>query len=93
MIRQCDLFDFASGPRPHRDEVDDEDEVAPLAEYRGRRCARCGKPLRGGGLKVMGWPGLVCWDCFHKPMGRRDGRRDLSSDASGSRNSGYNLRR
>ena len=93
MIRQSDLFNFAEGSLPPRGgDVDDEGED-PGGVVPGGRCSRCGKPLRGGGLKVMGWPGRVCWSCFHKPMGRRDGRGDLSSDAAGERNTGYNWRR
>ncbi len=92
-MRQIDLSSFAEGPNP-RPLAGDDDEGEDLGGVvPGDRCSRCGKPLRGGGLKVIGWPGRVCWDCYHKPMGRRDGRRDLSSDASGERNVGYNWRR
>jgi len=97
MIRQCDLSGFAEGARlPPGGDVDDEGEVVPspppATGYRGRKCAKCGAPLNGGGNVVVGW-GRVCWSCYHSNLGRRDGRGDLSSDASGSRNSGYNLRR
>ena len=92
MIRQCDLFDFAEGPRPHQDEVDDEGEAEDLPVHQwGKRCVRCGRRLCGGGLWVSGW-GLCCWACYRKPMGRRAGRGDLSGDASGERNT-YNWRR
>lgn len=92
MIRQSDLSVFAEGrdPRALAGDVDDEGDSLPVHLW-GRRCARCGRRLGGGGLYSLGW-GTVCWECYHKP-GRRDGRGDLSSDASGSRNSGYNLRR
>ncbi|MDF0594268.1 hypothetical protein P0O24_11830 [Methanotrichaceae archaeon M04Ac] len=43
-------------------------------------------------MEVVGY-GLCCWRCFNSTTARRDGRGDLSSDASGSRNDGYNLRR
>ncbi|MDD3566579.1 MAG: hypothetical protein PHN90_13035 [Methanothrix sp.] len=68
-----------------------EDCPAPAIPGRGRRCARCGRPLNGGGLEVA-FVGLCCWDCYVKG-GRKDGRSDLSSDAVGDRNSGYNWRR
>jgi hypothetical protein len=92
---QSSLFAFEPGRSPPRGGVDAED-LEPVASsssiaYRGRKCAKCGRPLNGGGLELLGF-GLVCWSCFHQG-GRRDGRGDLSSDASGSRNSGYNLRR
>lgn len=90
---QTSLLHFEEGATPPRPEVEAEFEGENLAGYvHGGRCSRCGKPLRGGGLKAVGWPGLLCWNCWHQG-GRRDGRADLSSDASGSRNSGYNLRR
>jgi len=101
MILQADLFSFEEGRSPpSRGFAEDHDDGGELcrsppttaAGYRGRKCAKCGKPLNGGGLKAMGW-GLVCWDCYHSNLGRRDGRADASSDASGERNSGYNLRR
>ena len=85
-MRQADLFDFASGPRPRQDEVDDEDEAEGLPVHQwGKRCVRCGRRLGGGGLWVSGW-GLCCWDCYHKPMGRRDGRGDASRVAAAERN-------
>ena len=94
---QADLSSFAEGRSPPRGVVDAEDlgGVAPSpppTAYRGRKCAKCGRPLNGGGLEVVGW-GRVCWDCYHSNLGRRDGKGDLSSDADGCRNSGYNLRR
>jgi len=96
MIRQSDFSSFAEGPHPRALAEDDEGEVVPspppATGYRGRKCAKCGAPLNGGGNVVVGW-GRVCWSCYHSNLGRRDGRGDLSSDASGSRNSGYNLRR
>ena len=76
MIRQSDLFNFAEGSLPPRGgDVDDEGELSrsPPPRGRGRKCAKCGKPLNGGGLRVMGW-GLVCWDCYHSNLGRGDGR-------------------
>ena len=95
MIRQSDLSSFAEGrdPRSRVFSDVDEGEGVPSPPYRGRRCARCGHPLGRGGLWASGW-GLLCWNCFQeKGLGRRDRRGDLSSDASGSRNSGYNWRR
>jgi hypothetical protein len=97
MIRQSDLSVFAEGRDPRARPLADDDEgeavSPPLAEYRGRRCARCGHPLGRGGLWASGW-GLLCWSCFtDRGLGRRDGRGDLSSDASGERNTGYNWRR
>jgi hypothetical protein len=92
---QSSLFHFEPGRSPPRGGGDAEDleAVSSLSPTRGRRCARCGKPLGRGGLYASGW-GLLCWDCFtNKSLGRRDGRGDLSSDADGCRNSGYNLRR
>jgi len=94
MTLQSSLFAFEPGRSP-RAEVDEDDSVVsspPTIACRGRKCAKCGKPLNGGGLEVMGW-GKVCWSCYHSNLGRRDGRTDLSSDADGCRNSGYNLRR
>jgi hypothetical protein len=94
-VRQSDLFSFAEGrgrSPPSRDcPEESEDCPAPAIPGRGRKCAKCGRPLNGGGLDLLGW-GLVCWNCYHQG-GRRDGRGDMSSDATGSRNSGYNLRR
>jgi len=98
MIRQSDLFSFEEGRSPpSRGYAEDHDDGGELSRSpppggRGRKCAKCGRPLNGGGLRVMGW-GLVCWDCYHSNLGRRDGRADASSDADGCRNSGYNLRR
>jgi len=92
---QADLSSFAEGALPPRGgDVDDEGDLfrSPPPGGRGRKCAKCGRPLNGGGLRAAGW-GLVCWSCFHSNLGRRDGRADASSDAAGERNSGYNLRR
>lgn len=92
---QSSLFHFEPGRSPPRGDAEDPEPVAsspPPAAYRGRKCAKCGRPLNGGGLQAAGW-GLVCWDCWHSNLGRRDGRSDLSSDASGERNTGYNWRR
>lgn len=94
VIRQSDLSGFAEGPLPPRGgDVDDEGDLfrSPPPRGRGRKCAKCGKPLNGGGLELLGF-GLVCWRCFNKG-GRRDGRGDLSSDATAERNAGYNWRR
>lgn len=89
MTSQASLFDYEpGGDPPGRGGVRPEE---PLPRG-GRRCARCGRPLGGGGLDVA-FVGRVCWDCYHKPMGRKDGRGDLSSDAGAERNVGYNLRR
>lgn len=92
MSSQTSLFRYERGAvAPHlREEAgrDGDDD----ATYTGSRCAKCHKPLRGGGLYALGW-GRLCWGCWHGPLGRRDGRTDLSSDAAGERNSGYNLRR
>ena len=88
---QYDLFSFEA-KTGHRRNVEEEQDCPALATPgRGRRCARCGRPLNGGGLEVA-FVGLCCWDCFMKG-GRKDGRGDLSSDAVGERNSGYNSRR
>jgi hypothetical protein len=96
MILQADLFSFEKGarsPRLRALEDPDEADVSRLSPtgYQGRKCARCGRPLNGGGLELLGF-GLVCWRCFNKG-GRRDGRGDLSSDATAERNAGYNWRR
>ncbi|MDD3566636.1 MAG: hypothetical protein PHN90_13320 [Methanothrix sp.] len=92
MIRQADLFNFAEGSLPPRGgDVDDEGEELPVHTW-GRRCAKCGRRLGGGGLEVVGY-GLCCWRCYNSTTTRRDGRGDASSDAAGERNSGYNLRR
>lgn len=65
MIRQADLSGFAEGSLPPRGgDVDDEGEELPVHTW-GRRCAKCGRRLGGGGLKVLGWPGLLCWNCYH----------------------------
>lgn len=88
---QYDLFSFEAKTDHRRSAEEEQYCSAPATPGRGRRCARCGRPLNGGGLPVA-FVGLCCWDCYHKPMGRRDGRRDLSSDASGERNVGYNWR-
>lgn len=90
-MRQVDLLSFAEGSRLRPGGGEDEGEELPVHTW-GRRCARCGRPLGGGGLDVA-FVGRVCWDCYHKPMGRKDGRGDLSSDAGAERNVGYNLRR
>jgi hypothetical protein len=96
---QSDLSSFAEGrsspSRGYAEDHDDEGELSrsPPPVGRGRKCAKCGRFLNGGGLKAMGWPGLLCWDCFHSNLGRRDGRADASSDASGERNVGYSARR
>jgi len=95
---QADLFSFERGRSPPsrgRPGAEDPEVVSsppPTTVYRGRKCAKCGRPLNGGGLQAAGG-GLVCWDCWHSNLGRRDGRADLSSDASGERNTGYNWRR
>ena len=97
MTLQLDLFGFeadgARAPRSRALEDPDEADVSRLSltGYQGRKCARCGQPLNGGGLELLGF-GLVCWRCFNKG-GRRDGRGDLSSDATAERNAGYNWRR
>jgi len=96
LLMQSSLFAFEPGRSPSRGypDAEDHDEDEILGGFiPGGRCSKCGHPLRGGGLKVMGWPGLLCWDCYHSNLGRRDGRNDLSSDASGERNTGYNWRR
>jgi len=90
---QSDLLSFAEGPKPRALACDDDADDEHLGGYvPGGRCARCGKPLRGGGLMVA-FVGFCCWRCFHEPMGRRDGRVSASSDPSGERNCGYNWRR
>jgi hypothetical protein len=92
MIRQSDFSHFAEGAHhPRGGDVDGGEGDSLPVHLWGRRCARCGRRLGGGGLYSLGW-GTVCWECYHKP-GRRDGRADASSDAAGERNSGYNLRR
>ena len=85
-MRQVDLLSFAEGSRlpPRGGEDEGEEDLGGVVP--GSRCSRCGKPLRGGGLKVIGWPGRVCWNCYHKPMGRRDGRGDASRAAAAERN-------
>jgi len=94
---QADLFSFEEGRSPSSrgfaEDHDDEGELSrsPPPGGRGRKCAKCGRPLNGGGLELLGF-GLVCWNCYHQG-GRRDGRADASSDAAGERNSGYNRRR
>ncbi len=90
---QADLSVFAEGPitRALADD-DDEEGEDPGGFIPGGRCVRCGKPLRGGGLPVA-FVGLCCWDCYHKPLGRRDGRADASRDAAAERNCGYGARR
>ena len=96
-MRQSDLFSFEEGRSPSSrgfaEDHDDEGDLfrSPPPRGRGRKCAKCGKPLNGGGLELLGF-GLVCWRCFNKG-GRRDGRGDLSSDATAERNAGYNWRR
>jgi hypothetical protein len=91
-VRQIDLSSFAEGPNPRPLAADDDEGEDLGGVVPGGRCSRCGKPLRGGGLKALGWPGRVCWNCFHKP-GRRDGRADASRDAAAERNCGYGARR
>ena len=94
---QADLFSFEEGRSPSSrgfaEDHDDEGDLfrSPPPRGRGRKCARCGQPLNGGGLELLGF-GLVCWRCVNKG-GRRDGRGDLSSDATAERNAGYNWRR
>lgn len=74
MLNQRDLFYYgAEGsalPPNIVPAVEDEvDQYSSTHLYRGRRCARCGKPLNGGGLILVGF-GLVCWSCYTKG-GRR----------------------
>ncbi len=99
-MRQSDLSSFTEGRDPRaRVFVGEGEDLEPAVSdsppattaYRGRRCAKCGRPLNGGGLELLGF-GLVCWRCFNKG-GRRDGKGDLSSDATAERNAGYNRRR
>jgi len=95
VIRQSDLTIFAEGRDPRALACGDDEDlggVSPPAEYRGRRCARCGHPLGRGGNVAVGW-GLLCWDCFtDRGLGRRDGRASASSDPDAERNSGYGWR-
>lgn len=94
---QSSLFSFEEGRSPpsrgYAEDHDDEGDLfrSPPPRGRGRKCAKCGKPLNGGGLELVGF-GMVCWLCFNKG-GRRDGKGDLSSDATAERNAGYNWRR
>lgn len=94
-VIQSSIFHFEEDAELLRREFgEDRDEGEILGGFiSGGRCSKCGHPLRGGGLKVMGWPGLLCWNCYHSNLGRRDGRGDLSSDAKSERNVGYSARR
>lgn len=97
-MTQATFYNFWGGTHKHDHHKTEDDREHDLdrqtddENYRGARCAKCGKPLHGGGLVALGW-GKICWACWHSPLGRKDGRTDLSSDADGARNSGYNLRR
>jgi len=95
MIRQSDLFSFEEGRSPSSrgfaEDHDDEGEELPVHTW-GRRCAKCGRRLGGGGLVVVGY-GLCCWRCFNSTTTRRDGRGDASRDAAAERNCGYGARR
>ncbi|MCP1391743.1 MAG: hypothetical protein J5I35_03210 [Methanothrix harundinacea] len=65
---QADLSSFAEGRDPRaRVFVGEGEDLAPAvsdppaAAYRGRRCAKCGRPLNGGGLYLVGFRlALVC---------------------------------
>ncbi|GEM_PF-4850725 len=74
MLSQCDLFDYGAegsrpSPRPAPTVEDEVDYISVPHQYRGRRCARCGKPLNGGGLVLVGH-GFVCWSCYSRGGGR-----------------------
>lgn len=76
-MRQSDLFSFAEGRgrsppiRGYAEDHGDEGELTRLSPPggRGRKCAKCGRPLNGGGLYLVGY-GLVCWPCFQQGWGR-----------------------
>ncbi len=95
LLRQIDLLSFGEPGRspPSRGYAEDHDDGPDVGGHvPGQRCSKCGKPLSGGGLLVLGY-GLCCWNCYHKTSSRRDGKGDLSSDATAERNAGYNWRR
>jgi len=72
---QADLFSFEEGRSPpSRGYAEDHDDGGELSRSpppggRGRKCAKCGRPLNGGGLSLVGY-GLVCWPCFQQGWGR-----------------------
>lgn len=75
-MRQSDLSSFTEGRDPRArvfvgegEDLEPAVSDPPAAAYHGRRCAKCGRPLNGGGLSLVGY-GLVCWPCFQQGWGR-----------------------
>lgn len=69
LLRQADLPSFEPGARISPSRGVDEDKNCPIPATRGRRCARCGRPLNGGGREVV-FVGLCCWSCCKREWGK-----------------------